>query len=757
MNLFKYFTLCSVLFSCSNLFAIRSYLYEDDWEPGVGVLSANAQLQDFSYAGFKNSSVETPKWQDFNLPLYRVNDFGADPTGVEYSDAAIQLAIDSATANGGGIILFGYGSYTVSESFNITGSNIFIVGSRHINSSENSQNVTKIWTDYWYKEDGIPENLSQTYGTFRFIGNQEFSNRKNLAENISPHDMFIKLESVDGFNIGDDIAIERNEFETWIDDYEMNEYWSDLIGETKKMESRTIVNIDVPARKLYLNAPVRHFIKSGEGSVSLESGYSENVGMYNIKFNNALHDENYVKKIGGNRMSFIYVRDVKNAVFANIFSYDAYLNDTTHHLADSFFWADNLKDSTLTKIRVQKTQRRIGGGAGYGINLDEASNVLIHDADVTWMRHNYTFNYNSLAKEGNVITKSVSRKAKANHCINEDEITGCILWPTNGIDIKGRATVSTLMTEVTVDDRIKGINRKSDSSNSGDAGWGNVVWNINGDGKVIFKDNQKSLTGYGFVYSYVIAWAPGIKVKGDNKIRDLKKKASTVEPQNLFCDQLSKRGAGSSCDDIQVETTTGLSQNQTECHELLQEINYIEQTIEGLQTTFDDMLNEPEYEYGSPHGFENVLNGLVSQISQNQSQLAILQSQFNGYNEVGCVSIMDTGLAVPINDGVEEVAISDREKERLSKEKIKRDKASQAELEKSGIKKMVMQLDIAGEKHEVQVTLRGEKSSRVKSQEELLKDPSYQKMISSLNQKIETIIQKDIADESDSIGELSTK
>ena len=82
----------------------RSALFPDDWTPGFGVaIGAHvAQLQDFSYAGYRAGEGELPavSLED----AVSVLDFGADPTGIEDSGDAVQAAIDAVAAADGGVV-----------------------------------------------------------------------------------------------------------------------------------------------------------------------------------------------------------------------------------------------------------------------------------------------------------------------------------------------------------------------------------------------------------------------------------------------------------------------------------------------------------------------------------------------------------------------------------------------------------------------------------------------------------------------------
>ena len=81
----------------------RSTLYPENWQPPSASTSfATAKLiQDFSYAGFRRGEEFIPTVAG---PIFRVTDYGADPTGATDSTLAIQSAINAAIAAGGGVV-----------------------------------------------------------------------------------------------------------------------------------------------------------------------------------------------------------------------------------------------------------------------------------------------------------------------------------------------------------------------------------------------------------------------------------------------------------------------------------------------------------------------------------------------------------------------------------------------------------------------------------------------------------------------------
>jgi hypothetical protein len=89
-------------------------------------------LIDFSYAGYRNGT-EAKDLRNLDLPGFRVTDFGAIPDDGKDDIDAIQRAVDSAAAVGGGRIYFPRGRYdfdveTTGRFVHVSSSNIFLLG-----------------------------------------------------------------------------------------------------------------------------------------------------------------------------------------------------------------------------------------------------------------------------------------------------------------------------------------------------------------------------------------------------------------------------------------------------------------------------------------------------------------------------------------------------------------------------------------------------------------------------------------------------
>src|SRR5688572_18882103 len=90
--------------------AWRSAFYPANWTPGF-IDSQGRFLHDWSFAGYhagEKALPATPPGATYNVLTY-----GADPSGVADSTAAIQQAIDAAGAAGGGVVYLPAGTFRV--------------------------------------------------------------------------------------------------------------------------------------------------------------------------------------------------------------------------------------------------------------------------------------------------------------------------------------------------------------------------------------------------------------------------------------------------------------------------------------------------------------------------------------------------------------------------------------------------------------------------------------------------------------------
>ena len=83
------------------------------WKDFVEARRTGAEpiLPDFSYAGYHYSNRAIP---DVTGPVFRVTDYGATANDERHDDHGIQKAIDAASAQGGGVVLFPAGRFLVS-------------------------------------------------------------------------------------------------------------------------------------------------------------------------------------------------------------------------------------------------------------------------------------------------------------------------------------------------------------------------------------------------------------------------------------------------------------------------------------------------------------------------------------------------------------------------------------------------------------------------------------------------------------------
>jgi hypothetical protein len=133
LNFSKYIFLILFCFVISTTFGQEEAKI---WQKFTGKISNSdiPVLFDYSYAGYKLGEVGIPK-KFKHLKTFKVTDFGAIPNDTISDQEAIQLAINAAEKNKGGIVFFPKGEFLVNvkptktNPIEITSSNIILKGS----------------------------------------------------------------------------------------------------------------------------------------------------------------------------------------------------------------------------------------------------------------------------------------------------------------------------------------------------------------------------------------------------------------------------------------------------------------------------------------------------------------------------------------------------------------------------------------------------------------------------------------------------
>ncbi len=394
----------------------RSSLYPEDWSAPVRedglIFEEDAFLQDFSFAGYRMGTA--PLSIDEGRVFDVVSEFGADPSGQSDSTAAIQAAIDAAKANGGGVVFLKAGIYQLSvpagadRCLQIESSNTIFRGEgvdrTYIFNSTTDMRDTEVirvrpadWGS-WTTQRSTPIALTR----------DELGPTKSL-----------QLESVDGLVVGDWIVAHNPATEAFVQDLNMDDGpdgvdWTDSLSSLRGLlYLRQITSIDQANKRIGIDIPTRWALKMRDGAsvyktashltdVALE-GFS--IGNKRITKDGWAESDYTVSGTGAydaHNTFLIEMRGVVNGWIQHVDSYSPG-NDNDVHCLSNGVLLDWCRNVTLYRLRFQNTQYGGGGGNGYMIRLNSASDSLIAECEVGHCRHGIVMW--RMQNSGNVVTR----------------------------------------------------------------------------------------------------------------------------------------------------------------------------------------------------------------------------------------------------------------------------------------------------------------------------------------------------------------
>jgi len=271
----------------------RSALYSEDWSPPVAQkFESDAFLQDFSYAGYHRGEKELPRPDSQVLD---VTTYGADPTGVADSTAAIQKAIDEAGERGGGVVFLPAGTYRVAPqgedtwALRINRSNIVLRGA--------GREKTFLFNSTWMMRLKSVILVQGAEGRWK----QEPAGIPaiSLAADLLSPTKGIPVGTVEGLKEGDWIVLRTDATEAFIAEHNMADNWG---GKGSRlggvMFQRQIVSIDRDRKVLTVDVPIRYYLKMRDGARLYPApAHVEEVGIEDLSIGNVEHPK--VKEIEG--------------------------------------------------------------------------------------------------------------------------------------------------------------------------------------------------------------------------------------------------------------------------------------------------------------------------------------------------------------------------------------------------------------------------------------------------------------------------
>ncbi len=470
--------------------------------------AVEAELPDFSYAGYRNGDAPLPDLDVVNARRDIVLDFAADPSGDTDSTAAIQAAIDA----GPGIVWIPEGLYRVDGFLTVRTSHTIVRGA--------GADLSRLW---FAAPDGVAFRSHLTFAPAP--GALVRSEPVPLTADAPEGATTVQVASpvADG-----DIEIGWVITDEFVTDHGMQGTWQAFNGAWQPFFHRDAVPADdgepVPGPDtLTIDVPLRYpALVRDSASVVAVTGLLEGVAVEDLGVADAIGFadawlEDQAHAIGFERVKDSWIRGVRS--FPSPGAPDGppdpdslppeippdmrELPDEAWgvgaHLRSGGIVVRLSKRVTITDTHLAHAENRGGGGNGYLFEIRQSSEILTKDSTGRAGRHNFIQNW-GFGATGCVWLRIHSSQGTT------------VLIPEFPIGAIGASefhhslATANLIDSSTLDDGWAALNRGSWSSGAGHSATANVFWNTSGTG---------TLRSFQYAMGYVIGTAPDLTVKAD--------------------------------------------------------------------------------------------------------------------------------------------------------------------------------------------------------------------------------------------------
>ncbi|MFP6686536.1 MAG: glycosyl hydrolase family 28-related protein, partial [Polyangiaceae bacterium] len=504
----------------------RSELYPDDWSPGFTSPSGH-QIQDYSYAGYKNS--EAPIGMPVVSTLINVvTDQGADPSGTTDATAAVNAAI-AAASGAGGIVYFPAGEYRFDGVLLISKSNVVLKGA---GSTQTKLFFTKTSTMSF-----------DSHVTFR--GSNTQGPDLLLAADAAPFDTTIKVADASSLTVGDDLIVGFSITSDFVQSHKMNGTWDTashpFFNKWQPFFRRHVVSLDTnqTPHEVVIDVPIRYPVRMSDGASLRRHGtYLSECGVQGMALGNAATwDEAWSL----DQVHILELDRVKDCWIDDVISYDPPTGPTSgngkdDHLLSGGVLVRRSKRVTVANSEMHRGQHKGGGGNGYLFEVRQSSEVLFVDLKASKGRHNFIQNW-GFGNSGCVWLRVQSSGANAWLNKNFPGLPGFS-------EFHHSLSLGNLVDSSTFDDGWSVVNRGSYSSGAGHSGTETIMWNTRGNG--VLRSRQFDMGYVVGTKSITVQTSLGGFLDGSENTEpeDFTEgigDADTLYPQSLFESQLAKR------------------------------------------------------------------------------------------------------------------------------------------------------------------------------------------------------------------------
>lgn len=395
--------------------AWRSVLYPADWQPpGLETSFETGKLiQDFSYAGYRAGEYPVP---DVAGPVFNAAQapYNADPTGTADSTAALQSAINTAKAAGGGVVYLPAGLYRISPqgsasyALRIDASNIILRGAGAgktflLNTSTNMRNTVVILVE------------GSTGAGFFASG----TGTTTIRQDLPGPTQVLPVASTAGFAAGQWVMVRANASDAWVTEH--NE--PGWIGYSNSLRGvayfRRVVAVNAATNSITVDAPTRYYLKTRDNArvLRLAAGPVTEVGLEDFSIGNVQHpgtgwreeDYNYPTNAAYyvHNSFLVKMLRVRDSWMRRVETFQPADNSTTCHLLSNGVLIQESSRVTLGDCHFQRPQYGGGGGNGYMYRLQNANDCLLNACRATFSRHGMVLSH--MGSCGNVFHQCIDK------------------------------------------------------------------------------------------------------------------------------------------------------------------------------------------------------------------------------------------------------------------------------------------------------------------------------------------------------------
>ncbi|MCA9265257.1 MAG: hypothetical protein KDA60_15460 [Planctomycetales bacterium] len=439
-----------------------SDLVPEGWYPGYSDEQGRF-VHDFSYAGYRYGEGQLV---DQVTAVAMVDAFGADPSGVVDSTAAVQQAIDSLT--GGGTVLFGAGTYKLAGRIAVTQSHVVLAGQ----GASTRLQFTK------YSDMNNKSHL-------QFGSKNKWGAEQLLVEDGASLSTEVAVADAAVFTPGMDVAVGWYITDAFVSDHGMTGVWEAFNGQWSPFFWRTVVSVDIAANPntVTLDVPLRYNARVRDAaSLRVVSHAVSECGLRDMQISNA---STRAQAWTTNQVSAVRFVGVKDCRIDRVSSFQPAGREG--HLISGGIIVEQSKRVTISNVHLGHALHRGDGGNGYLFEIRQSAEILTEHSTGVAGRHNFIQNW-GFGTSGCVWLQCDSREGRA-YLADWDPI-GQVGYS----EFHHSLAMANLIDGGEWNDGFAAKNRGTYSTGAGHSATENVFWNPGGSGTI-----QSKQYGYGFV------------------------------------------------------------------------------------------------------------------------------------------------------------------------------------------------------------------------------------------------------------------